>query len=55
MDLLIHLPTMEMKRNFGRGTEARLTKAVGTDEWTRNVSGCDSTGLAYQPLVRRPQ
>lgn len=39
MDLLIHLPTMDMKRNFGRGTEARLTKALGTDEWKQHVRG----------------
>lgn len=39
MDLLIHLPTMDMKRNFGRGTEARLTKALGTDEWKKHITG----------------
>lgn len=39
MDLLIHLPTMDMKRNFGRGTETRLTKALGTDEWKKHASG----------------
>lgn len=39
MDLLIHLPTMDMKRNFGRGTEERLTKALGTDEWKQHTTG----------------
>jgi three-Cys-motif partner protein len=39
MDLLIHLPTMDMKRNFGRGTEERLTKALGTDEWKQHATG----------------
>jgi hypothetical protein len=39
MDLLIHLPTMDMKRNFGRGTEEKLTRAVGTDEWKKHAKG----------------
>ncbi len=39
MDLLIHLPTMDIKRNFGRGAQARLTKALGTDEWKKHASG----------------
>ncbi len=37
MDMLIHFPTMDAKRNWGQGSELRLTKALGTDAWRGKV------------------
>jgi three-Cys-motif partner protein len=37
MDMLIHFPTMDAKRNWGQGSEARLTKALGTEAWRDRV------------------
>lgn len=37
MDLLIHFPTMDAKRNFNQGTEPKLTKALGTADWRKDV------------------
>ena len=37
MDMLIHFPTMDTKRNWAQGAQAKLTKALGTDAWREKV------------------
>lgn len=53
MDLLIHFPTMDAKRNFFQGTEARLTRALGTDEWQRGVVKAKGLAKAAIETLRK--
>lgn len=37
MDMLLHFPTMDAKRNWSQGAQQKLTKALGTDAWKEKV------------------
>jgi three-Cys-motif partner protein len=37
MDMLIHFPTMDTKRNWSMGAQEKLTKAIGTESWRDKV------------------
>jgi len=51
LDLLIHFPTMDARRNFGRGAMAsKLTRAVGTETWTSGVHGPPDVPAAIRRL-----
>ncbi len=53
MDLLVHFSTMDAKRNFYQGTEARLTKALGTDEWQKGVTKAKGLAKAAIDTLRK--
>jgi three-Cys-motif partner protein len=53
MDLLIHFDTMGLKRNFWSGSDARLTKAVGTDEWQKAVTKAQGVARAGIDTLRK--
>jgi three-Cys-motif partner protein len=37
MDMLIHFPTMDTKRNWSMGAQEKLTKAIGTESWRDTI------------------
>jgi three-Cys-motif partner protein len=49
VDLLIHFPTMDIKRNLTRSTD-RLSRAVGTERWQERVKKAEDVPKAIDHL-----
>jgi three-Cys-motif partner protein len=50
MDLLIHFPTMDLKRNLTQGAGPKLSKAIGSEHWQSRIRKPEDVTRAIDEL-----